>query len=81
MTPDYASPEQVKGEPITTASDIYSLGVLLYQLLTGHSPYHISNTSPMEMVRLICEQEPDRPSTVINRRFPWRRKISRQRKH
>jgi serine/threonine protein kinase len=67
MTPDYASPEQVKGEPITTASDIYSLGVLLYQLLTGHRPYHIGNTSPMEMVRLICEQEPDRPSTVINR--------------
>jgi serine/threonine protein kinase len=67
MTPDYASPEQVKGEPITTASDIYSLGVLLYQLLTGHRPYHIGNTSPMEMVRLICEQEPDRPSTVVNR--------------
>lgn len=67
MTPDYASPEQVKGAPITTASDIYSLGVLLYQLLTGHRPYHITNTSPMEMVRLICEQEPDRPSTVINR--------------
>jgi eukaryotic-like serine/threonine-protein kinase len=67
MTPDYASPEQVKGEPITTASDIYSLGVLLYQLLTGHRPYHISNTSPMEMVRVICELEPDRPSTVINR--------------
>jgi eukaryotic-like serine/threonine-protein kinase len=67
MTPDYASPEQVKGESITTASDIYSLGVLLYQLLTGHRPYHITNTSPMEMVRVICEQEPDRPSTVINR--------------
>jgi serine/threonine protein kinase len=67
MTPDYASPEQAKGEPITTASDIYSLGVLLYQLLTGHRPYHIKNTSPVEMVRVICEQEPDRPSTVINR--------------
>jgi serine/threonine protein kinase len=67
LTPDYASPEQVKGEPITTASDIYSLGVLLYQLLTGHRPYHVSNTSPAEMVRVICEQEPDRPSTAINR--------------
>jgi eukaryotic-like serine/threonine-protein kinase len=67
LTPDYASPEQVKGEPITTASDIYSLGVLLYQLLTGHRPYHVTNTSPAEMVRVICEQEPDRPSTVINR--------------
>ncbi|MEN3335841.1 MAG: eukaryotic-like serine/threonine-protein kinase [Blastocatellia bacterium] len=68
MTPDYASPEQVKGQPITTASDIYSLGVLLYELLTGHRPYHVKISLPHEMERVICEQEPERPSTAINRR-------------
>ncbi|MEW6130208.1 MAG: protein kinase [Acidobacteriota bacterium] len=67
MTPAYASPEQAKGEPITTSSDIYSLGVLLYQLLTGHRPYEVTSSSPVEMVRVICEQEPSKPSTVINR--------------
>src|SRR5947209_17600403 len=54
MTPDYASPEQVKGQPITTASDIYSLGVLLYELLTGHRPYRLRSSTPQEMERVIC---------------------------
>lgn len=66
MTPDYASPEQLRGEPITTASDIYSLGVLLYQLLTGHLPYRTTTQNPVEMIRLICEMEPEKPSFKIS---------------
>ena len=65
MTPDYASPEQAQGEAITTATDVYSLGVLLYNLLTGHLPYHIESRSPVEILRVICEQEPESPSTVV----------------
>jgi serine/threonine protein kinase/tetratricopeptide (TPR) repeat protein len=63
MTPDYASPEQIRGEPITTASDVYSLGVVLYQLLTGRSPYPGETRSPHELARAVCETEPGRPST------------------
>jgi eukaryotic-like serine/threonine-protein kinase len=67
MTPDYASPEQVRGQPITTASDVYSLGVLLYELLTGHRPYRLSGSHLNEIERVICEQEPEKPSTAISR--------------
>ncbi len=67
MTPGYASPEQVRGESVTTASDIYSLGVLLYELLTGHRPYHVRNRATDEIARVICEQEPEKPSTAITR--------------
>jgi serine/threonine protein kinase/Tfp pilus assembly protein PilF len=62
MTPEYASPEQAKGEPITTTSDIYSLGVLLYELLTGHRPYRVKSRKADEVVKAICEQLPKRPS-------------------
>jgi tetratricopeptide (TPR) repeat protein len=67
MTPEYASPEQVRGETLTTSSDIYSLGIVLYELLTGHRPYKFTSRVPHEIARVICEQEPEKPSTVINR--------------
>jgi eukaryotic-like serine/threonine-protein kinase len=65
MTPEYASPEQVLGDPITTASDVYSLGVVLYQLLTGRSPYLVETRSSHELARAVCETDPGKPSTVV----------------
>jgi len=67
MTPDYASPEQLRGQNVTTASDVYSLGVLLYELLTGQRPYRTKTVAPHEIARLICEAEPVAPSTVVKR--------------
>ena len=65
MTPEYASPEQIKGERITTSSDVYSLGVLLYELLTGQRPYRVKSRQPEEVAKAICEQEPERPSAAV----------------
>lgn len=62
MTPSCASPEQVRGEPITTASDVYQLGLLLSSLLTGHPPQEASFSSLAALVRAVCEEQPVRPS-------------------
>lgn len=65
MTPEYASPEQIRGEPITTATDVYALGVLLYELLAGRRPFQVQARSPMEAAQIICEQDPEPPSRVL----------------
>ena len=65
MTPDYASPEQIRGRPVSTASDVYSLGVLLYLLLTGRHPYSFDDRDLASMVEAVCLRQPRRPSTLV----------------
>jgi serine/threonine-protein kinase len=67
LTPEYASPEQVRGEPITTASDVYSLGVVLYELLAGVRPYEIGTGTWAEAERTVCQTEPTAPSVAAGR--------------
>jgi eukaryotic-like serine/threonine-protein kinase len=67
LTPDYASPEQIRGEPATVAADIYSLGVVLYELLSGSRPLHFSTRTPEEILRVATQEEPALPSTVAAR--------------
>ncbi len=74
LTPEYASPEQIRGEKITTASDIYSLGVLLYELLSGHRPFISKDKSYDEVVKLVLTQEPLRPSSVVSNELSLVRK-------
>jgi Tol biopolymer transport system component/predicted Ser/Thr protein kinase len=65
MTPEYAAPEQVRGEPVTTATDVYALGAILYQLLTGRPPHKFEHRTPAETEHVICEVEPQPPSAVV----------------
>ena len=67
LTPEYASPEQIEGKRATASSDIYSLGVVLYELLTGRSPYRLTSRAPQEVAAAVCTTEPDRPSTAVTR--------------
>ncbi|HEX8249366.1 MAG TPA: serine/threonine-protein kinase, partial [Pyrinomonadaceae bacterium] len=81
MTPEYASPEQILGQPVTTAADIYSLGVVLYELLTGHKPFKIKSKNPVEISKIITDSEPVKPSSVItrDRKFTtWQMAVSTQ---
>lgn len=67
LTPEYAAPELVRGEPVTTATDVYALGAVLYELVSGHRVHRFERRSPVEMVRVICEQEPEPPSVAAKR--------------
>ena len=66
LTPEYASPEQIRGEPITTASDIYSLGVVLYRLLSGALPYKATGSTTWALAKQICEHDPQPPSVTAD---------------
>ena len=67
LTARYASPEQIRGEPVSTATDVYSLGVILYELLTGHSPYGDSERAPHQLMTAVCDEDPARPSSWSTR--------------
>jgi len=66
MTPEYASPEQLRGESVTTATDVYSLGVILYELLTSHRPFELKKHSAEEIIQAVCNTEPRPPSAALN---------------
>ncbi len=70
MTPEYAAPEQIRGEQITTATDVYALGVILYELLSGRRPYRFTTRLITEFEEKICQEIPGRPSTMAARDFP-----------
>ncbi len=76
MTPAYSSPEQILGKHLTTASDVYSLGMILFEILAGQSPYDEYNTDPLRLKVAICEHEPEAPSKLNSRsKLRWSRDL------
>ena len=77
MTREYAAPEQVRGEPLTTSTDVYALGLLLYELVSGRRVYNFQDASPTEVERQVCLTEPDPPSRVAQSegQVPWARRL------
>jgi eukaryotic-like serine/threonine-protein kinase len=73
LTPEYAAPEQVRGEPVTTASDVYQLGLVLFELLTGRRAHGLGGDSLVELERVVCDGEPPRPSRQAASRVSRRR--------
>jgi Tol biopolymer transport system component len=74
LTPEYASPEQIKGEPVGIAADVYGLGVLLYELLTGQRPFRRAGRTAHELERVVLEEDPTRPSEAVQRE-PLKRRL------